>query len=205
MIKTLALASAASLFTLTAHAAVAQDSTAVPAGPATSEAMGTDMPGPEAPVTAAPTATGTITSAVVANPQFSILASALTTAELTATLEGPGPFTVFAPTNDAFGLLSAATREQLMLPANKAVLARILSYHVVAGRVTAADLEQQIAAGGGTAQLQTVAGVPLTAQKEGNLIVLTGASNSRAYVTQGDVAQSNGVVHVVNGVLVPAS
>ena len=189
MFKSLAISGAASLFALTAQVAVAQDTAADPVAPAAT----------------VPADAGTITSAVVANPQFSTLASALTAAELTATLEGPGPFTVFAPTNDAFGLLSAATREQLMLPANKAVLARILSYHVVAGRVTAADLAQQIAAGGGTAQLQTVAGVPLTAQKEGDLIVLTGANNSRAYVTQGDMAMSNGVVHVVNGVLVPAS
>ena len=145
----------------------------------------------------------TIGTSLGTQAQLSTLSGAVTAAELAETWNGAGPYTLFAPTNAAFELLSASTREQLMQPANKAALATILNYHVVPGRLTAAELQQRITAGGGTAQLETVGGQALTARVENGVIVLTGANNSRAYVTQGDVAQSNGVVHVVNGVLIP--
>ena len=155
------------------------------------------------PTTVTLDASGTIATSLGTQAQLSTLASAVTAADLSTNWNGEGPFTVFAPTNQAFELLSASSREQLMLPANKAALATILNYHVVPGRITAAELQQRIAAGGGTAQLETVGGQALTAQIENGVIVLTGANGSRAYVTQGDVAQANGMVHIVNGVLIP--
>ena len=141
--------------------------------------------------------------AVAANADLSTLGSALTAAELTATLGQPGPFTVFAPTNAAFNLVPAATLSQLMEPANKASLATILQFHVGPGNISAAQLREQIAAGGGTATLQTVAGQTLRASLEGEQIVLMGENNSKAYIASADNAQSNGTVHVVNGILVP--
>lgn len=155
------------------------------------------------PTTVTLDAGATIGSSLGTQAQLSTLSGAVTAAELAETWNGAGPYTLFAPTNAAFDLLSASTREQLMLPANKAALASILNYHVVPGRITAAELQQRIEAGGGTAQLETVGGQALTARVENGVIVLTGANGSRAYVTQGDVAQANGVVHVVNGVLIP--
>ncbi len=154
-----------------------------------------------APV-AAP-AEGTIAAAVGANADLTTLGNALTAADLTATLGGTGPFTVFAPTNEAFSLIPAATLTQLMDPANKASLATILQFHVVPGNISAAQLREQITAGGGTASLQTVAGQTLRASLEGEQIVLSGENNSKAYIASADNAQSNGTVHVVNGILVP--
>ena len=146
---------------------------------------------------------GTIAAAVAANADLSTLENALTATDVAATLGQPGPFTVFAPTNEAFNLIPANTRTALMDPANKEALATILKFHVVQGNVTADGLRQQIAAGGGTAHLQTVAGQQLTATLEGNVIALTGENNSKAYITTADLSQSNGTVHVVNGILVP--
>ncbi len=156
-----------------------------------------------APATPSEASSGTIVAAVTANSDLSDLGAAVTAAELADTLNGAGPFTVFAPTNEAFGRIAAATRTQLMQPANKAVLQTLLKYHVVAGNVTSAQLREQITAGGGTATLQTVAGQTLTAKDEGGMIVLTGENGSKAYVTGADQVASNGTVHVVNGVLLP--
>lgn len=155
------------------------------------------------PTTVTLDASGTIGTSLGTQAQFSTLSGAVTAADLAETWNGSGPYTLFAPTNQAFELISASSREQLMLPANKAALAMILNYHVVPGRITAAELQQRIEAGGGTAQLETVGGQALTARLDNGAIVLSGANGSRAYVTQGDVAQANGVVHVVNGVLIP--
>lgn len=158
-------------------------------------------PGMPGTATAAPA--GTIAAAVGANADLSTLGSALTATELTATLGQPGPFTVFAPTNEAFALIPEPTRSQLMLPANREALATILKFHVVPGTITAAQLREQISAGGGTATLQTVAGQTLRASMEGEQIVLMGENNSKAYIASADMAQSNGTVHVINGILVP--
>lgn len=131
------------------------------------------------------------------------LVAAVTAAGLGETLSGPGPFTVFAPTNAAFDKLPAGTVETLTQPANKQKLTGILTYHVVPGRVTAADLTQQIQAGGGTASLTTVQGAKLTAKAANGGVQLTDAAGNTAMVTQADVMQSNGVVHVVDTVLMP--
>lgn len=131
------------------------------------------------------------------------LVSAVQAAGLVETLSGPGPFTVFAPTNEAFAKLPAGTVESLTQPANRAALTRILTYHVVAGRITASDLASQIDAGNGRASLTTVQGGTLTATRSGNSILLTDAAGGTSTVTIADVLQSNGVIHVVDTVLMP--
>lgn len=173
------------------------------AGANASDAAGVNARAGTPPTMVVLDAGSTIGASLGTQAQLSTLSGAVTAAELAETWNGAGPYTLFAPTNAAFELLSASTREQLMLPANKAALTTILNYHVVPGRLSAAELQQRITAGGGAAQLETVGGQALTARVENGVIVLTGANNSRAYVTQGDVAQANGVVHVVNGVLIP--
>ncbi len=131
------------------------------------------------------------------------LVAAVTAAGLGETLSGTGPFTVFAPDNAAFEKIPAATREGLMAPAGKADLTKILTYHVVPGRLTAADLTSQIEAGNGTATLTTVEGGTLTAKAANGTITLTDEAGGTSTVTQADVLQSNGVVHVVDTVVMP--
>ncbi len=131
------------------------------------------------------------------------LVAAVQAAGLVETLASAGPFTVFAPTNAAFAALPAGTVETLVRPENRATLTSILTYHVVAGRVTSTDLRRMIRAGRGAARLTTVNGGTLTARLVRNAIVLTDARGGRATVTQGDVMQSNGVIHVTNAVSLP--
>lgn len=131
------------------------------------------------------------------------LVAAVKAAGLVETLSGPGPFTVFAPTNEAFNALPAGTVETLVKPENKATLTKILTYHVVAGRMTAADLMKAIKAGGGKAELTTVQGEKLTAMMKGKNIELKDTKGGVAMVTIADVMQSNGVIHVINKVLMP--
>jgi len=131
------------------------------------------------------------------------LVAAVTAAGLAETLSGAGPFTVFAPTNAAFGKLPAGTVESLVEPANKATLTKILTYHVVPGRIAAADLISQIQAGGGSAALTTVEGGTLTASLRGSSVILTDEAGGEATVTQADVFQSNGVIHVTDTVSMP--
>jgi uncharacterized surface protein with fasciclin (FAS1) repeats len=131
------------------------------------------------------------------------LVAAVKAAGLVDTLKGPGPFTVFAPTNEAFDKLPAGTVDTLVKPENKDQLTKILTYHVVSGRMTAADLKKAIAAGGGKATLTTVSGGTLTAMRSGNGITLTDEKGDTSHVTIADVIQSNGVIHVVDTVLLP--
>ena len=129
------------------------------------------------------------------------LVAAVKAAGLVDTLEGAGPFTVFAPTNEAFAKLPAGTVDTLLKPENKAKLAAVLTYHVLPGKVTAAELQAKIKAGGGEAKLKTVEGEDLVARDHDGKIELEGAKGSHAYVTIGNVMQSNGVIHVISGVL----
>jgi uncharacterized surface protein with fasciclin (FAS1) repeats len=131
------------------------------------------------------------------------LVAAVKAAGLVDTLSGPGPFTVFAPTDGAFAKLPKGTVETLLKPENKDKLVSILTYHVVPGRVLAADLVKKIKAGGGSAKLKTVNGGILTARLQGNNVVLVDAKGGKALVTQADVLQSNGVIHVTNAVSLP--
>ena len=145
----------------------------------------------------------TIVENAVNSRDHTTLVAAVTAAGLVETLSGSGPFTVFAPTNAAFAKLPAGTVETLVQPANKATLTKILTYHVVAGRVSAADLVSRIRAGGGQARLTTVEGGVLTASMRGNAVILTDEKGGIATVTQADVFQSNGVIHVTDTVSMP--
>ena len=131
------------------------------------------------------------------------LVAAVKAAGLVETLASAGPFTVFAPTNSAFNLLPAGTVETLVKPENKAMLTGILTYHVVSGKLSSKDLIKMIKAGGGTAQLTTVAGGKLMVMRKGNRLMIKDEKGGIAYVTTKDVNQSNGVIHVVNKVLMP--
>ena len=131
------------------------------------------------------------------------LVAAVKAAGLVDTLSGAGPFTVFAPTNAAFAKLPAGTVDSLLQPVNKSMLQSVLTYHVVPGRLTAADLMARIKAGNGQARLTTVQGGTLTASMMGNKIMLTDAKGGMSHVTQGNVMQSNGVIHVTDGVSLP--
>jgi uncharacterized surface protein with fasciclin (FAS1) repeats len=131
------------------------------------------------------------------------LVAAVKAAGLVDTLKSAGPFTVFAPTNAAFAKLPAGTVETLVKPENKGTLTSILTYHVVAGRMTAADIMAKIKAGKGKAMLTTVNGGMLTASMMGKTLMLTDAKGGMSHVTIGNVMQSNGVIHVVDSVLLP--
>lgn len=131
------------------------------------------------------------------------LVAAVKAAGLVDTLSGPGPFTVFAPTNAAFAKLPAGTVETLLQPANLSTLQTVLTYHVVPGRVTATDLLAMIKAGGGKARLTTVQGGQLVASVMGGQVMLTDAKGGMAHVIQADVMQSNGVIHVTDAVSLP--
>jgi len=145
----------------------------------------------------------TIAENASAAPNLTTLVAAVSAAGLVETLASPGPFTVFAPTNDAFAKLPAGTVETLVKPENKGTLTSILTYHVVAGKLTSKDIVKAIKAGGGIATLDTVAGGKLTAKIVGKDVIVTDAKGGMSKVTQVDVMQSNGVVHVIDSVLLP--
>jgi uncharacterized surface protein with fasciclin (FAS1) repeats len=132
------------------------------------------------------------------------LVAAVKAAGLVETLKGPGPFTVFAPTNEAFAALPPGTVDTLLKPENKATLVTVLTYHVVPGRMDAAALAKQIRDGNGRAMLKTASGGTLTATMSGSDILVTDSKGGSATVTIADVYQSNGVIHVVNKVLLPS-
>jgi uncharacterized surface protein with fasciclin (FAS1) repeats len=131
------------------------------------------------------------------------LVAAVKAAGLVETLESAGPFTVFAPTNEAFDKLPAGTVDNLVKPENKATLTKILTYHVVTGRLSAADLLAKVKAGNGKAELTTVQGGKLTVMSKGKKLYLVDEKGGESWITIADVNQSNGVIHVVNAVLIP--
>ncbi len=131
------------------------------------------------------------------------LVAAVTAAGLVPTLQSAGPFTVFAPTNAAFGKLPAGTVETLVKPENKATLTAILTYHVVAGKLSATDILAKIKAGNGTATMTTVQGGTLKASLKGKNVVLTDEKGGMSTVTIADVNQSNGVIHVIDTLVMP--
>ena len=132
------------------------------------------------------------------------LVAAVKAAGLVETLQSAGPFTVFAPTNDAFKKLPAGTVETLVKPESKATLTKILTYHVVAGKMSAKDLMDAAKKAGGKAKLKTVAGEELTVEAQGTSLIITDAKGGKSKVTIQNVNQSNGVIHVVDTVLLPA-
>lgn len=136
-------------------------------------------------------------------PNLTTLVAAVKAAGLVETLSGPGPFTVFAPTNDAFAKLPAGTVDNLVKPENKDTLTKILTYHVIAGKISSKQLEKMIKKGGGKATLKTVQGEDLTATMSGASIMLTDAKGGMSTITTADVFQSNGVAHIIDTVLMP--
>lgn len=145
----------------------------------------------------------TIADNASAAPNLTTLVAAVKAAGLVETLASHGPFTVFAPTNDAFAKLPAGTVGTLLKPENKAALANILTYHVVAGKLTSKDIVEAIAQGRGSARLTTVSGGTLTARLSGNNLIVTDANGGMSQVSTVDVMQSNGIVHVIESVLLP--
>jgi uncharacterized surface protein with fasciclin (FAS1) repeats len=145
----------------------------------------------------------TIVENAAQSKSHTTLVAAVKAAELVGTLSGAGPFTVFAPTNAAFAKLPAGTVDTLLRPENKTALQSVLTYHVVPGRVSAAQLTARIKAGRGMAKLATVQGGTLVARLVGGKVVLTDEKGGRATVTQADVFQSNGVIHVTDAVSLP--
>ncbi|HEX4111447.1 MAG TPA: fasciclin domain-containing protein [Stellaceae bacterium] len=131
------------------------------------------------------------------------LVAAVKAAGLVGTLEGSGPFTVFAPTNEAFAELPAGTVDNLLKPENKGMLVKVLTYHVVSGRLDSRKLDAEIKAGGGKAELKTVEGGTLTVMGGGKELTVTDEKGGTADVTIANVYQSNGVIMVVNKVLMP--
>jgi uncharacterized surface protein with fasciclin (FAS1) repeats len=149
--------------------------------------------------------TKNIVENAVNSKDHTTLVAAVQAAGLADTLSGPGPFTVFAPTNEAFAKLPAGTVDTLLLPENKGTLTTVLTYHVVPGKYSAKELMKLVKQGGGIAHLKTVQGGLLTFTKEGKRVKVTDAKGGVSHITIPDVNQSNGVIHVVDTVLMPAS
>ena len=145
----------------------------------------------------------TIAANLAAAPPLATLGRAVAAADLAATLAGAGPYTLFAPTDEAFGRLAPGTVDALLKPENKGALVKLVTLHLVVGRLSSADLVRAIAAGGGHATLTSVAGEPLVLTLTGSVVTLTDGGGNRSYVEIADVRERNGVIHVVNGVLVP--
>jgi uncharacterized surface protein with fasciclin (FAS1) repeats len=147
--------------------------------------------------------TKNIVENAVNSKDHTTLVAAVKAAGLVETLESAGPFTVFAPTNEAFNKLPAGTVDNLVKPENKATLTKILTYHVVAGRLSAEDLMAKVKEGMGKAELTTVAGGKLIVMEKGKKLYLVDEKGGKSWITISDVNQSNGVIHVVNTVLMP--
>lgn len=145
----------------------------------------------------------TIVGVAAGNENFSTLVAAVKAAGLVDTLNGDGPFTVFAPTNDAFGKLPEGTVEGLLKPESKETLTAVLTYHVVAGSFKAADVVKAIQDNDGAFAITTVQGATLTASLEGDSVVLTDAKGGKSTVVLTDVDASNGVIHAIDTVVMP--
>jgi uncharacterized surface protein with fasciclin (FAS1) repeats len=200
LVAATALLCGTAAFAQTAPAAPAAPQTTGPAASAAPQAATT----PAAAATPAAAPTTTIAQALPTIPNHATLAKLVTAAKLDATFAGPGPFTVFAPNDEAFGRLPPGALDTLQKPAGLASLATILKYHVVAGALTADQIKAQITAGGGKATLTTLAGQPLVASlgENGN-VMLTDVNGGKAYVDTADVRETNGIVHLTNGMSVP--
>jgi len=165
---------------------------------ATTFAQGTKMVGG-----AAMYSTKDIVDNAVNSKDHTTLVAAVTAAGLVETLKTDGPFTVFAPTNDAFNKLPEGTVATLVKPENKALLTKILTYHVLSGKFNAADIVKAIKAGKGTAEFTTISGGKLSAMLQGSSVVLKDENGNTSTVTIADVNQKNGVIHVIDSVVLP--
>jgi uncharacterized surface protein with fasciclin (FAS1) repeats len=144
-----------------------------------------------------------IVDIAVGSSAHTTLVAAVKAADLVSTLKGSGPFTVFAPTNDAFGKLPAGTVETLLKPENKGKLSAVLTYHVVAGNLGSKEVVEAIKKGNGKAVVTTVQGGKLTLTLDGSKVKVTDANGNSAYVTAVDLKGSNGVIHVIDAVVLP--
>ena len=181
----IAVAAVGALAVLTLAACGSSTSTASSSAPAAATTTAASSP-----AASTPAAAGTIVEVAAANADFTTLVAAVKAAGLADTLSGPGPFTVFAPTNEAFAALPAGLVDKLLKPENKAVLAKILTYHVLASKVMAADVKD--------GKVATVEGGTIT------IDTMNGVKVNDAKVVTTDIAASNGVIHVIDKVLVPA-
>lgn len=145
----------------------------------------------------------TIVGVAASNENFSTLVAAVQAADLVGTLNSDGPFTVFAPTNEAFSKLPAGTVETLLKAENKATLSSILTYHVVAGKFMAADVLKAIEANNGSFEITTVNGEKLTAHIMDGKVMLKDAKGNSSSIVLTDVAASNGVIHAIDNVVIP--
>ncbi len=145
----------------------------------------------------------TVVGVASSNEVFTTLVAAVKAADLVGTLDGKGPFTVFAPTNDAFGKLADGTVETLLKPENKSSLTSILTYHVVAGKFMAADVVKAIQDNDNTFVVETVQGSPLTLSLKDGKVILVDQNGNTSTVTATDVKASNGVIHVIDTVVMP--
>ncbi|WP_298160481.1 fasciclin domain-containing protein [Brevundimonas sp.] len=171
-------------------------------GLTTTTASAHDRPNPTRHGASATAAT--LVGVAASNPEFSTLVTAVQAAGLAGTLSGAGPFTVFAPTNAGFNALPEGTVARLVQPQRRDQLTRILTYHVVPGRISAADLITAVRVGGGSATLETVEGGRLVAQDAGRgRLRLVDSTGETFWITGTDVNASNGVIHVIDGVLTP--
>ena len=148
-------------------------------------------------------AKGNIVETAMSTGVHKTLVAAVQAAGIAEMLAAPGPFTIFAPTDDAFGKLPAGTVETLVKPENRQTLIGILAYHAVAGEVTSTALVKMIQDNGGKATVSTVMGMPLTAEIVGGKVVITDAKGGKSTVTMADVKTTNGVIHVTDGVFLP--
>lgn len=146
-----------------------------------------------------------IVGVAAGNDNFSTLVAAVKAADLVGTLSGEGPFTVFAPTNDAFAKLPEGTVAGLLKPESKAALTGVLTYHVVAGKFEAEAVIDAIKSNDGMFEVDTVEGSTITLSLEGGSVILTDANGNKSTVVIADVAASNGVIHAIDAVVMPAS
>ncbi len=152
---------------------------------------------------AAPAAEGTVVEVAQGNPEFSTLVEAVTAADLAGTLNGAGPFTVFAPTNAAFDKIPEADLQALLQPEQREALQGVLTYHVVPGRLTAADIASRAEANNGSVELETVEGGTLTLSESNGQWVITDENGGTSTIAMADVAASNGVIHAIDTVVMP--
>jgi uncharacterized surface protein with fasciclin (FAS1) repeats len=150
-----------------------------------------------------PKAAPTIMDFILGSGDLTALMSAVMATDISTTLAAPGSITLFAPTNSAFDKLPQSARAALMLPANKAVLTRVLSHHVLNGTLTSKELASRIQAGGGKAVLTMLSGQAITASLQGASIILTDGAGNQSRITVGDKQQGNGIVHQVDSLLLP--
>lgn len=152
---------------------------------------------------ATPAADGTVVEVAQGNPEFSTLVQAVTAADLAGTLNGAGPFTVFAPTNAAFDKVPEADLQALLQPAQREALQGVLTYHVVPGRLTAADIASRAAANNGSVELETVQGGTLTLREVNGQWIITDENGGTSTIAMADVSASNGVIHAIDTVVMP--